>query len=274
MPRGTAQIARTVPAASHSRCTPAAHRTRYAAAPASRRKLRVRDVAGQALVVMLIVALLAAAFFVTRGFNLYREALAATSLDDMAAAIEGDAAFVPLEELPELYLQAVVAVEDRRFYAHPGIDAIACVRALVHDLQAGAIVEGGSTITQQLAKNQYFTQEQTVERKIAEAFMALDMEQRFSKQEILELYVNSIYFGDGLYGIGAAARGCFGTDAASLDACESTLLAGIPNAPSAYALSTNADLARQRQQQVLDKLVDCRYLNEAQARRIAGTCSA
>ena len=103
-----------------------------------------------------------------------------------------------------------MAVEDHRFYAHPGFDAIATARALVNDLKAGAIVEGGSTITQQLAKNQYFTQEQTVERKIAEVFMALTMEQHFSKRTILELYVNSIYFGDGYEGIGSASWGYFG----------------------------------------------------------------
>ena len=112
-----------------------------------------------------------------------------------------------------------MAVEDHRFYAHPGFDVIATGRALVDDLKAGAIVEGGSTITQQLAKNQYFTQEQTVERKVAEVFMALTMEQRFTKREILELYVNSIYFGDGYEGIGNASVGYFGKEPGALDAC-------------------------------------------------------
>ena len=161
-----------------------------------------------------------------------------------------------------------MAVEDHRFYAHPGFDVIATGRALVNDLKAGAIVEGGSTITQQLAKNQYFTQEQTVERKVAEVFMALTMEQRFTKREILELYVNSIYFGDGYEGIGNASVGYFGKEPGALDAGECTLLAGIPNAPSAYALSENPDLARQRQCQVLKKLVAYDYLDEADARRI------
>ena len=244
------------------------------AAPARRRRLdparAIKRLAAIALAGLLLVSL----WFAARGFLLYRDALAATSLDDMAAAIESSEEFVPIDGLPDLYVQAVVSVEDHRFFAHPGNDLNACARALVHDIQAGSIVEGGSTITQQLAKNQYFTQEQTVDRKIAEMFMALSIEQHFSKREILELYVNSIYFGDGLYGVGAASAGYFGKDAASLDACESTMLAGIPNAPSAYAPTADAGLARTRQQQVLDRLVACDYLDAAEARRIGGTCSA
>ena len=165
-------------------------------------------------------------------------------------------------------------MEDHRFYAHPGFDAIATARALVNDLKAGAIVEGGSTITQQLAKNQYFTQEQTVERKIAEVFMALTMEQHFSKRTILELYVNSIYFGDGYEGIGNASAGYFGKPPRALDASECTLLAGIPNAPSVYALSQNPGLARERQQEVLRKLVSYDYLGQDAAQHILGNLRA
>ena len=186
--------------------------------------------------VALILCFLVALYFTARGFNVYREALEQMSLDDMAARIEQQAGFTSVDELPDLYLHATVAVEDHRFYAHPGFDAIATMRALVNNLRAGAIVEGGSTITQQLAKNQYFTQEQTIERKVAEVFMALTMEQHFSKRTILELYVNSIYFGDGHTGIGPASEGYFGKRPADLTADECTLLAGIPNAPSAYAL--------------------------------------
>ena len=243
------------------------------AAPARERGRGAAGFVRWFMVLALVAAVLAVLFFVARGFALYSEALAATSLDDMAAAIEGAEGFTPIDELPDLYLQAVVSVEDHRFYAHPGVDVIACARALIHDVQAGAIVEGGSTITQQLAKNQYFTQEQTVERKIAETFMALTIEQHFSKRDILELYVNSIYFGDGLYGVGQASSGYFSKSASQMDPCEATLLAGIPNAPSAYAPTANAELARERQQQVIDRLVACDYLEESEARRIVGTCS-
>lgn len=229
---------------------------------------------GRVGLVLFILIVLVEVYFLARGFNLYREALEATDLNDMAAAIQNSENFTPIDELPDLYLQAVVAVEDHRFYAHPGFDAIATARALMNDLKAGAIVEGGSTITQQLAKNQYFTQEQTVERKIAEVFMALTMEQHFSKRTILELYVNSIYFGDGYEGIGSASWGYFGKAPSALDADECTLLAGIPNAPSVYALSQNPGLARERQQEVLRKLVSYDYLGQDAAQHILGNLRA
>ncbi|OUO91795.1 glycosyl transferase [Gordonibacter sp. An230] len=220
------------------------------------------------------LCIVVALYFIARGFGLYKEAITQTSLDDMAARIEQQAGFTPIDELPDLYLQATVAVEDHRFYAHPGFDAIATARALVNDLRAGAIVEGGSTITQQLAKNQYFTQEQTIERKVAEVLMALTMEQHFSKQTILELYVNSIYFGDGHTGIGAASEGYFGKKPADLTPDECTLLVGIPNAPSAYALSEHPELARQRQGHVLEKLVAYGYMGRGDARLIAAQAAA
>ena len=229
---------------------------------------------GRIALVALILIVLVEVYFLARGFNLYREALEGTDLNEMAAAIQSSETYTPIDELPDLYLQAVVAVEDHRFYAHPGFDAIATARALVNDLKAGAIVEGGSTITQQLAKNQYFTQEQTIERKIAEVFMAFTMEQHFSKRTILELYVNSIYFGDGYEGIGSASEGYFGTAPSALDANECTLLAGIPNAPSVYALSQNPDLARERQQEVLRKLVSYDYLDQSAAQHILGNLRA
>lgn len=229
---------------------------------------------GRIALAALILIVLVEVYFLARGFNLYREALEGTDLNEMAAAIRSSETYTPASELPDLYLQAVVAVEDHRFYAHPGFDVIATGRALVNDLKAGAIVEGGSTITQQLAKNQYFTQEQTIERKIAEVFMAFTMEQHFSKREILELYVNSIYFGDGYEGIGSASRGYFGKAPSALDADECTLLAGIPNAPSVYALSQNPDLARERQQEVLRKLVSYDYLDQGAAQHIVGNVRA
>ena len=229
---------------------------------------------GRVGLVVFILIVLVEVYFLARGFNLYREALEATDLDDMAAAIQSSENFTPIDELPDLYLQAVVAVEDHRFYAHPGFDIIATGRALMNDLKAGAIVEGGSTITQQLAKNQYFSQEQTIDRKIAEIFMAVTIEQHFSKRTILELYVNSIYFGDGYEGIGSASWGYFGKAPSALDADECTLLAGIPNAPSIYALSQNPDLARQRQQEVLKKLVRYDYLNQNAAQHIVSNVRA
>lgn len=187
----------------------------------------------------------------------------------MVADIESRAGFTPLEELPETYLAAVVSVEDHRFYQHPGFDALATSRALFNDLRAGAIVEGGSTITQQLAKNEFFSQEQVVERKVAEVFMAFDIERALDKDRILELYVNSIYFGEGLYGIGPACQGYLGKAPSAMNDWESTLLAGVPNAPSVYAPTVNYDLACQRQQQVLEQMAKYHAVTQEEANAIA-----
>ena len=238
------------------------------------RHVSLGGIVGRLFAVVFALFLVLAAYFVARGFGLYQDALAAKSLDEMAASIESREGFTPIDQLPSLYLQSVVAVEDHRFFAHPGFDAIATGRALVNDLKAGAIVGGGSTITQQLAKNQFFTQEQTLERKVAEVFMALNIERHFSKSEILELYVNSIYFGDGYEGVGEASQGYFGKAPSSLTDYEATLLAGVPNAPSVYAPTQNPDLAHQRQCQVLEKLVAYDYLSFTDAQRIGAQYAA
>lgn len=225
------------------------------------------------LVVLGILVICIVLYFGSRGFNMFREALDRTSLSEMASSIREAPGYTPLEELPECYLDAVVAVEDHRFYRHPGVDLIATTRALAHNVKAGDIVEGGSTITQQLAKNQFFTQEQDMERKVAEMFMAIAIEQRFGKDEILELYVNSIYFGEGYYGIGNAAEGYFAKDARAMSDCECTLMAGVPNAPSAYAPNENPELARQRQQQVVGAMLKHGALTDSEASELA-VCAA
>ena len=129
-------------------------------------------------------------------------------------------------------------------------------------------MEGGSTITQQLAKNLYFTQEKKVERKVAEVFMAVELEKEYSKKDILELYVNSIYFGNNYYCVKDASMGYFGKEPGKMTEYESTLLAGIPNAPSVYALTANPDLAAQRQRQVLEKMIKYKYLTSEEAEKI------
>ena len=222
-----------------------------------------------ALIALLAGLVAATAYFVVRGYALYNNAAQEKSVADMVTDIESRAGFTPLEELPETYLAAVVSVEDHRFYQHPGFDALATSRALFNDLRAGAIVEGGSTITQQLAKNEFFSQEQVVERKVAEVFMAFDIERALDKDHILELYVNSIYFGEGLYGIGPACQGYLGKAPSAMNDWESTLLAGVPNAPSVYAPTQNYDLACQRQAQVLEHMVKHCAITQEEANAIA-----
>lgn len=226
------------------------------------------------LLLALLVLVAAGGYFAVTGHKLYESAIQVTPIDTLYSSISSREGFVPYAQLPQTYINAVISAEDSRFTHHKGVDPVSIARALVTDLRTGSFAEGGSTITQQLAKNQYFTQEQTVERKIAEVFMALTMEQHFSKRTILELYVNSIYFGDGYEGIGSASWGYFGKAPSALDADECTLLAGIPNAPSVYALSQNPGLARERQQEVLRKLVSYDYLGQDAAQHILGNLRA
>ena len=224
---------------------------------------------GRLALAALILVVLVEVYFLARGFNLYREAIEEAGLDEMAASIQSSESFTPIDELPDLYLQAVVAVEDHRFYAHPGFDAIATARALVNDLKAGAIVEGGSTITQQLAKNTLFTQEKHLARKAAEMFAALAIEKQYNKEQIFEMYVNTIYFGSGHYGIGEAAQGYFGKTPLQLTDAEAVMLAGLPNAPSAYSPNSSPDLAVKRMQVVLNRMVGCKKLTREQADALA-----
>lgn len=215
---------------------------------------------------LLLLILIAFAVVLTeRGYRLYRDALLQQSLPDKVASIRANPSYTPLAELPEAYRNAVIAVEDSRFEQHCGVDLLSIGRAVWNNLAAGRLKEGGSTITQQLAKNLYFTQEKTFLRKVAELFMALRLEREYSKDEIFELYVNSIYFGDGYYCVRDASRGYFGKDPADMSIGESTLLAGIPNAPSVYSLTANPDLAAQRQQYVIRRMVECGYLTQDEA---------
>lgn len=202
------------------------------------------------------------------GWRLYRNAVEQTGIEQAVEQVRAQEGYTPLDQLPALYPQAVVAVEDRRFYDHNGVDPIAIARAVWVNLRTGSLAEGGSTLTQQLAKNLYFTQEKKFTRKVAEVFTAWDLERRYTKDEILELYINSIYYGEGYYGIYSASRGYFGKDPAEMTDYECTLLVGVPNAPSVYAPTVNPDLAAQRQRQVVDSLVDTGCITEQQAQEI------
>ena len=203
------------------------------------------------------------------GYGLYKNAVQEVSLEEKVNEIHSQESFTSLEDMPETYVQAVVSVEDHRFYDHFGLDLIAIGRAIVNDIKAGRYVEGGSTITQQLAKNLYFSQEKTMNRKAAEVFLALELEQKYTQDEILELYVNSIYFGDGYYSVGEASEGYFGKPASEMNDYECTLLAGVPNAPSKYAPSKNLALAEKRQQKVLSRMEACGYITEEETTLMA-----
>lgn len=206
--------------------------------------------------------------FGIKGYSMYRDAVTAYPIPQMVSSIQSRENFVEYEELPTIYIDAVISVEDKRFESHCGVDFIAIGRAVWNDIKAMSFVEGGSTITQQIAKNQYYTQEKKLERKFAEIFTAIELEKYCSKQEIFELYVNTIYFGSGYYGIYDAAEGYYGKRPSELSDYEAVMLAGLPNAPSAYSLNVNPDLAYSRMETVLSSMVKCGVIEQEQAEDI------
>ena len=155
---------------------------------------------------------------------------------------------ISLDQMPKMLPKAFLAAEDAEFYEHEGVNPVAIFRAFLINLQSGTKRQGGSTITQQLAKNTLFTQEKHLARKAAEMFAALAIEKQYNKEQIFEMYVNTIYFGSGHYGIGEAAQGYFGKTPLQLTDAEAVMLAGLPNAPSAYSPNSSPDLAVKRMQ--------------------------
>ncbi|MCM1055314.1 MAG: transglycosylase domain-containing protein [Bacteroides sp.] len=207
------------------------------------------------------------------GYKLFSDALESRSLSEAVEEIRSGEDFTPIEKLPETYLEAIVAVEDHRFEEHCGVDAVSVARAAWNNILARSLVEGGSTITQQLAKNMFFTQEKSFVRKAAELFMAFKIEAEYSKSEILELYVNSIYFGSGYYNVKDACEGYFGKEPENMTEYECTLLAGIPNAPSVYSLDSSPELAAQRQRHVVEQMVKYGYISETEGECLRFPCA-
>ena len=220
------------------------------------------------LIFLLLIGMSIALLFIGNGYNMYKDAINNVPLEEKVAQIQDKENYTEFSELPQMYVNAVISVEDKRFYKHNGIDIIAIGRAAINDIKAMDYVEGGSTITQQLAKNMYFTQEKKMERKIAEVFMAWQIEHQYTKEEIFELYVNNIFFGDGYYTVKEACRGYFHKELDEMTDYECILLAGIPNAPSVYAPTKNPDLGRQRQKQVMEKMIENEYLTQDEANEI------
>ena len=183
-------------------------------------------------------------------------------------ATRGDmgGAAVPLHELPEYLPRAFIAIEDRRFYSHHGVDPLGIARALVADVLRRGASQGGSTITQQLAKNLFLTQERTISRKAQELVLALWLEHKFSKAQILELYLNRVYFGSGAYGVEAAAQRYFGKSARQLTLAEAAMLAGLVQAPSRLAPSHNPDGAEHRARIVLADMAEQKMIGESAER--------
>ena len=217
------------------------------------------------IIILLILILLAGIIGFIIGYSVYSDALKEKPLISRMDEIENDEHFVPFSELPKNYINAVVAVEDHRFYDHGPIDFIAIGRAIWVNITNFELREGGSTITQQLAKNVVLSQEETATRKLGEIVAAFDIEKNYSKDDILALYVNTCYFGEGYYGIYDASMGYYNKAPKDLTLDEASMLAGVPNAPSAYAPTVNPDLANKRQKHVLECMVKYNYISQSEA---------
>ena len=218
------------------------------------------------LLIVIIILLIIGSVFYINGKKLYDSKLEKISLDDKINSIKADKNFVSLENLPKDYINAVIAVEDHRYYSHGAIDPIALLRATLSNLKQKEFKEGGSTITQQTAKNLYFiSEDDVISRKVAEFILSFELEKKYSKDDILEIYINTIYFGDGYYGIKEACNGYLNKEPKDMNLYESTMLAGIPNAPSVYAPTKNLNLTKSRQKKVVSSMLEYNYLSKEEA---------
>ena len=207
-------------------------------------------------------------YIFAKGYTMYKTSIEETTIKDKISEIQNQENFVDIDEVPDIFIDAIIAVEDKRFYTHKGVDLLSIGRAIVTDIKTLEFTEGGSTITQQIAKNEYFTQEKHFSRKIAEMFVARDIEKIYTKDDILEIYINTNFYGSGYYGIYDASWGYYEKDPIELTDYEATLLAGVPNAPSVYSPKVNLNLAEKRQDVVLQKMVDFNYLTEKEMKKI------
>ncbi len=211
----------------------------------------------------LVCVLCVGAYFALAGYAMFKSATKDMSVTEKVKQVRQGEDYVTLDQVPDIYEAAVICAEDQRFYDHFGIDLIALTRAVFRNIKDGEISMGGSSITQQLAKNLFFSHEKTFVRKAAELFAVYELEDNFGKNVILELYINTVYYGDGYYCIKDAANGYFHCEPEEMSDYECTLLAGVPNAPSVYAPTKNPDLAAKRQEYVLERMVKCGAIDKA-----------
>ncbi len=216
------------------------------------------------LIIILLIIVVCSILFII-GFSTYSKALKEKPLMERVTNITTSDNFVKYNNLSRYYVNAVIATEDHRYYDHGPVDFIGLFRAIYTNISNGELQEGGSTITQQVAKNVILSQEASISRKLAELFGAYELEKNYTKNEILEIYVNTAYFGDGYYGIYQASHGYYNKEPADLTLSEASMLAGIPNAPSVYAPTVNPDLAKKRQKHVLKAMVEYGYISKQEA---------
>ena len=212
------------------------------------------------MIVFILLVIAGGLLFFLTGYKYYKTVTNAMPIEEKVANIQQQSQYAAYEQIDVDFLNAIVAVEDRRFYEHNGIEYRSMIRAAISNFLAKDIRSGGSTITQQLAKNMYFDYHPSYVRKLSEIFVAKDLEKRYSKEEILELYVNIINYGDNHIGITNATLGYFGKYPSDLSFDEATLLAGLPQSPGNYQLSNHYDSALVRQRQVIKAMEAAGYL--------------
>lgn len=220
------------------------------------------------LIILLIIVIIISSIVLITGYSYYSKFMKEKPLIARVEKITSKEHYIPFNELPKIYVDAVIAVEDHRYYNHGPIDLIGIARAMYTNIRDGEFDEGGSTITQQVAKNIVFDQDKNLVRKLGEIFAAYDLEKNYSKDEIFALYVNSSYFGDGYYCIYDASMGYYKKDPKDLTLSEASMLAGVPNAPSVYSPTVNPDLAKKRQKHVLNKMVEYGYISQEEANSV------
>lgn len=216
------------------------------------------------LLIVLILGLAIGGFFTLEGYNRYKEAIKELPLAIAVSNIQSDPTYVSFDEIDPNFVNALIAIEDHRFFERKGVDVVAIGRALVANLVSKEIQQGGSTITQQVAKNIYFNNKPSFTRKIAEVFFVWDLEEHYTKDEIFAMYANIIYYGDGYYGIKQAAEGYLQKLPSDLTIYEASLLAGFPQSPSRYQLSNGYTLINERQRNILNAMERYGYITKEQ----------
>ena len=191
------------------------------------------------LLFIIAVGIIVSIPVVVKGYNMYTDALEQVPLEDKVSEIQSKSDYISLTDLPSEFTYALLESEDSRFYEHGGVDIVSIGRAIWTDIKTMSFAEGGSTITQQLAKNMYFEFDKKLSRKVADALMAREIEKHYDKNEILELYINSIYFGEGCYGISAASRYYYGVAPSDLTQEQQAVLIKTIKAPSEYNPAVN-----------------------------------
>ncbi|HOB64159.1 MAG TPA: transglycosylase domain-containing protein [Clostridia bacterium] len=238
----------------------------------AKKVIRIIFISAGALILVVLLAGISAAFFITSGVNFAEGSLNESGANlviydsrgeqlDYASSVN---VFTPYEEISRSVVDSFIAVEDKRFYKHKGLDYIRLTKAVINNARAGYYKEGGSTITQQLAKNALLSNEKTITRKLKEAKLAMQIEKRYSKEEILTIYLNTIYFGHGIYGITAAAERLFDKTPSEITLPEAAMLTGIVRNPKAYSPLNSPEKAKERMQIVLKVMLNEGYISESE----------